>query len=115
MEKSNEALQKLKEQLFDRNVDDFARPVTTWHKQHPGKRTAFLLFCDDDAGRWSVRMFGNPRSKYHTETSLNGLHNAMEKSPELFNAVKAHLKCAERELKKAAKAQQKEETNHGKD
>ena len=116
MKKSNEKkLQKLTKQLFSQNVEEFTRLVTTWHKQKPRKRTAFLLFCDEDAGRWSVRMLGNPRSKYYTETSLNGLHNAMEKSPELFNAVRAHFKCAERELKKAAKAQQKEETDHGKD
>ena len=51
----------------------------------------------------------------HRVRRLYGQLCELEKSPELFNAVRAHLKCAERELKKAAKAQQKEETSYGKD
>ena len=104
MKKEDQSIKKLKEQLFDQTVEDFARPVTTWYKQKPGKRTAFLLFCDKDAGLWSIHTFCNPRSECPTCTSLNGLHDAMEKSPELFDAVRAHFKCAEHELKKAAKA-----------
>jgi len=110
-----EDMQELNELIFNQLTDDFAKPVSTWHKQRPSKRTAFLLFCDDEAGRYTVRMFGNPRSQYHTSTSLNGLLQAMKQFPELLGSLRAYVRCAERELKKEAKAKAEKESSHGKD
>lgn len=107
-------IEKLQEKIFNQVTDSFAKPVQTWQRQRPGKRNAFLLFSDKETGRWTVRMFGNPRSKYHTADSLNGLLPAMMQFPELLDAMRAYVRCAERELKKAAKAQKKEENDHGK-
>ena len=115
MEKKSE-IKKLQKEIYDQVTESFAKPVRTWQRQRPSKRNAFMLFCDAEAGSWTVRMFGNPRSKHHTADSLNGLLPAMKKFPELLDAMRAYVRCAERELKKAAKAkQEKGENNHGKD
>ena len=106
----------MKESLFIKLTNEFTQPIATWQHSKPAKRNAFLLFCDHEAERWTVRMFGNPRSKFHTATSLSGLHDAMMKFPELLDAMRAHVRCAERELRKEAKAkaQKEEDKSHGK-
>ena len=108
-------MQKLREEIFSQLAGDFAKPVKTWQKQRPSKRNAFMLFCDKEIGRWSAFMYGNPRSKYHTATSLDGLLPAMKKFPELLDAMRAYVRCAERELKKEAKAKAQKESSHGTD
>ena len=100
---------------FNELTNEFAHPIAIWQHKKPAKRSAFLLLSDLDAGEYVYFPFGNNRDKYPLATSIQSLWKAMYEHKELLGWVKACVNCAERELKKAAKAQQKEETDHGKD
>ena len=90
---------------FTELTNEFAYPIATWQHKKPAKRNAFLLFCDQDAGEFHAFLLGNNRAKYPTATALNGLMEAMRSKPELYNWIRASVRCIEREDKKAAKEQ----------
>ena len=88
------------EKQFNVLVSEFVAPIAKWQKRKPAKRSAMLLFCDGDAEEYSVRLMGNKRAKYPIASCLNGLGDAMIAKPELLEWVKAHVRFAERELKR---------------
>ena len=91
------------EKQFFALVDEFAAPIAKWQKKKPAKRTALLICCDLEVGRYSVKICGNKRAKYPVATSLRGFGDAMIAEPELLGWVKAHVRYAEREIKRKNK------------
>jgi hypothetical protein len=115
MKKKTQKSKVERQKPFNELTNEFAYPIAIWQHKKPAKRSAFLLLSDLDAGEYVYFPFGNNRDKYPLATSIQSLWKAMYEHKELLGSVKACVNCAERELKKAAKAQQKEETDHGKD
>ena len=91
------------EKSFTALTDEFVNPIRTWQHKKPAKRNAFLLFYDDDAGKWCAFMFGNERAKYPMATVVKGLDSAMKAAPELYGWIRASVRFVEREQKKQSK------------
>ena len=92
--------QTIDEKQFNELVGEFVAPIAKWQKRKPAKRSAMLLCCDGAAEEYAVELMGNKRDKFPIATCLNGLGNAMIAKPELLGWVKAHVRFAERELKR---------------
>ena len=88
------------EKQFNVLVSEFVAPIAKWQKKKPAKRSAMLLCCDHEVSEYAVDLMGNKRAKYPLSTCLGGLGNAMIAQPELLCWVKAHVRYAERELKR---------------
>ena len=101
--------------VFDQFTESMATNLRKWHNVKPAKRTAFLLFCDEESEQWHMMLAGNPRAKYPTATAIKGLTDVMRDMPELYGWIRASVRYLEREEKKAAKALKKEDESHGKD
>ena len=113
MKKNNEAKKAvMTAKQFDKLVTEFVHPVAVWQNKKPAKRSAFLLLADKEVGEYRLSLYGNDRAKYPVATTLEGLGNAMIQSSTLLGWVKANVRYAERELKRAAK---QNESSHGKD
>lgn len=106
---------KKQNKSFIELTNEFALPIAVWQHKKPAKRNAFLLFHDDDAGRWCTCMLGNNRAKYPMATVVKGLSSAMIKTPELYGWICASVRCVERELKKLKKEAKQKADSHGKD
>lgn len=99
--------QNIESKSFQELTDRFAAPVSMWQNKKPAQRSAFLLFCDQAVGEWTIMPFGNNRAKYPVPTCLRGLNEALKANPELLGWMKAVVRCAERELKRKATASDK--------
>ena len=91
---------KNSKKVFDQFTESMATNLRKWHNVKPAKRTAFLLFHDEDAGEYVAYILGNKRAKYPTATALKGLGEAMIQRADLLGWIKANVNYAERELKK---------------
>ena len=94
-------------------AEEFAAPIAKWQNKKPAKRSALLICCDIEVGRYFIRICENKRAKYPIATCLRGLSDAMIAEPELLGWVKAHVRYAERELKRRNKQANNQEDGQG--
>ena len=114
-DKKQISLEELQSRIFGELTDDFVRPIRTWHRQKPRKRTAFLLFCDREVEEWYAFIIGNERAQYPTETALAGLTELMRERDDVLAYIRAAVRFVDREKKRAQKAVKREEADHGTD
>ena len=114
-DKKQISLEELQRRIFNELTDDFVRPIRTWHRQKPSKRTAFLLFCDREVEEWCAFIIGNERAQYPTDTALAGLTELMREREDVLAYIRAAVRFVDREKKRAQEVSKLENTDYGTD